>query len=273
MKRIILCADDYGQNNFISQAIILLIKKNRLTATTCMTTSRYWLESAAPLKSFDKLDIGLHFNLTEGKSLSQAVTFLPLKKLLIKSFLKKINQASIETELHAQLDQFEAGMGRLPDFIDGHQHVHQFPIVREALLSVYQKRLKNHLKYLRSVQDRLTYFRWGDAYLKRVLIQNSGANSFKKQLLYNKIRHNPSFSGIYSFSKSDQYRAFFNQFLAKIMDNGIIMCHPGLSGDDYEDTIRQARYDEYCYLNSQHFVEDCLKQDVKLGQFNLLSNA
>ena len=110
------------------------------------------------------------------------------------------------------------------------------------------------------------------SYLKRVLIQNSGATSFKKRLLLNKIRHNSSFSGIYSFSQSVQYRVFFYHFLRQIRDNGIIMCHPGLLGNDITDSIRQARYDEYCYLNSQYFVEDCLKQNVKLAQFNLLSN-
>ena len=100
-----------------------------------------------------------------------------------------------------------------------------------------------------------------------------GASSFKKRLLMHKIQHNSSFSGIYTFAHSNQYRIFFNQFLSNIKDNGIIMCHPGLEATDQNDSIRKARYDEYCYLNGDLFVEDCLKHSVKLTQFNLLSNA
>ena len=181
MKRIILCADDYGQNTFISQAIILLIQKNRLTATTCMTTSPFWFENAPRLKNLEKIDIGLHFNLTEGSPLSpglQVMGFLPLKQLLMKSYLKKINQKVIEEELHAQIDQFVAGIGRLPDFIDGHQHVHQFPIIRDAFFAVYHRRLRNTLKYTRSVQNKSDYFKLGEAYFKRLLIQNAGGKFF-----------------------------------------------------------------------------------------------
>src|SRR5690349_9878789 len=86
-KTVILCADDYGQNAAISQAIIELIKKNRLSATSCMVTSPDWLTQAKQLNSFNnQLDIGLHFNLTEGNFLSTQQPLFSLPELMIKSY-------------------------------------------------------------------------------------------------------------------------------------------------------------------------------------------
>ena len=273
MKRIILCADDYGQNKAISQAIIELISENRLSATSCMTTSPDWLDQAKHLQPFDNIDIGLHFNLTEGRPLSQEMAvqgFSTLQQILLKSHLKQINKAAVTAELHAQLDQFVKGMGRLPDYIDGHQHIHHMPVIRDAVLAVYQQRLSAQSAqktYIRCVNDVQTYFRFGDAYVKRVLIQSTGASSFKKQLLANKIPHNSSFSGIYTFSLSKQYGLLFKQFLDNTSNNGMIMCHPGLQDTTSNDEIKLSRYDEYCYFKSHQFLEECLKNKVIIARF------
>ena len=73
MKHIILCADDYGQNFAISQAIVDLFEKKRLSATSCMVTSPDWPRYSSLLIPFrDHVDVGLHFNLSEGFPLSDA---------------------------------------------------------------------------------------------------------------------------------------------------------------------------------------------------------
>ena len=42
--------------------------------------------------------------------------------------------AEIAAEIARQLDAFEDALGRAPDFIDGHQHVHVLPGIRRAVL-------------------------------------------------------------------------------------------------------------------------------------------
>jgi hypothetical protein len=49
-----------------------------------------------------------------------------------------------------------------------------------------------------------------------------------------------------------------------VKDGGIIMCHPGLSSSDETDVIRNARYAEFLYFQSEKFVLDCLHAGVKL---------
>lgn len=165
MKSIILCADDYGQNTAISQAIIALLKEKKLSATSCMTNAPEWLTHAAWLATYkDHADIGIHLNLTEGKPLSAAFresygdSFPSLMTLLKKCYLRQWDPSNIYAELNAQLDQFIAGVGRLPDFIDGHQHVHHFPLIRNVVLKLYEARLRTVNCYVRTVNDPMV---WG----------------------------------------------------------------------------------------------------------------
>lgn len=265
-----LCADDYGQNSGVSQAILQLLAAGRLSATSCLVTFFDWKETAQALKPFlAQFYIGLHFNLTEGQPLSVELQrshgFLSLPHLLLRANLRQLDRAAIQAELNAQIDAFQQAMGCLPDFIDGHQHVHQFPIVRDALFAVYENKLRHTNCYLRS-----TFERYRDCLLnglgnfKRIILQLSGAQAFKRHLIRHQIPHNASFSGVYNFKQAMQYSHFFPIFLKNITDNGLILCHPGLSGLDQNDALKAVRAFEFNYLLSEQFVLDCEKYQVVL---------
>lgn len=261
MKRLILCADDYGQNKAISQAIIDLLSKNRLTAVSCLTTTADWPSHAKWLNSYKKqADIGLHFNLTFEKPYS-------LPELLVRSCTRTLSRDMVDQSLNAQLNSFIESMGQLPDFIDGHQHIHQFPVIRDVLLDVYEKRgLKCYLRC--TYDDRLFQQMTSNDYLKKVIIQFGLARVFKKQLIQKRIPHPSSFSGIYDF-KNVHYRDLFRNFLTQIDDMGLIMCHPGLlNPSDEQDEIASARFRELSYFESDEFLEDCKKQNISLMRFS-----
>ncbi len=276
MKHIILCADDYGQNTSISQAIIELLEKKRLSATSCMVTSSDWIAHAKWLQPFqNQADIGLHFNLTEGKPLSSAyklaygTEFMSLLQLLKKAYLSKLDVTAIEAECHAQLDRFEEGMGCLPDFMDGHQHIHQFPMIRDAFLTVYEQRLRQKNSYVRCVYDDWALLRiFEPAYIKKLIIQLCGASVLKKQLSQRSIPYNASFSGIYQFAQASKYGQLFPRFLQQMHNNGVIMCHPGLPGQQDRDPIALSRPHEYRYFLSEQFLKDCFSQQAVLARFN-----
>ncbi len=265
MKKITLCADDYGQHQSISDAIIALLEKNRLSATSCMTSSPRFAMDAERLQPFiRRADIGLHFNLTEGSSLSGQLAFLPLSRLILKACAYLLKPSAIEAELHAQLDAFEASMGKLPDFVDGHQHIHQLPGIRDALFRVYEKRLRKTNSYLRCLYHPASHV---NSFKGRV-IQLLGARAFKKRVVKENIPHNSSFSGIYPFSKSKHYARIFPHFLAEVKDGGMIMCHPGLSSHDPSDALLKSRYQEFLYLNSDDFLRDCFRAGVSLQRLS-----
>lgn len=264
IKHIVICADDYGQNLAISQAIIDLISKERISATSCMTTSKDWIQHASWLVPYqDKIMMGLHFNLTEGQPLTSGFNFLSLYHLIIKSTLRRLDQQAIEKECHAQIDQFVTAVGQLPDFIDGHQHIHQFPIIRDAVLNVYEQRLRKQGAYLRSVYEP-SFPRQG-AFLKKWVLQLTGA-AFKECLVKEGIPHNTSFSGIYPFASAKKYAHYFPHFLHKIKEGGLIMCHPGLQQDSTaNDPIAFSRFKEYQYFMSEKYIQACFAAQVRLS--------
>ncbi|AXK39926.1 ChbG/HpnK family deacetylase [Crenobacter cavernae] len=61
------------------------------------------------------------------------------------------------------------------------------------------------------------------------------------------------------------YPALMTQWLAAAPDGALLMCHPG--GDDADDEIAGARRNEYRYLASARFAEDCERAGVTLRPF------
>lgn len=274
-KRIVLCADDYGQAPEISQGILALIKYGRLSAVSCMVNTPYWLEHAKWLLPVQpNVDIGLHFNLTHGKALSSAFiakygeNLPPLPVLLRQALLRQLDKAALEAEFSAQIDRFKEGVGFQPAFIDGHQHVHQFPVIREAFASVYQQRFKKQQKpYVCHVNPRFDLADFFNNF-KKLIIFISGAPGFGRLLEAQEIPTISSHTGMYSFAEAANYRALFIGFLKACDDGGLIMCHPGLkAAGNTSDPIADARYLEYQYLFGDKFLYDCHQQKVVLGRY------
>lgn len=276
MKYIILCADDYGLNASVSQGIIELLQRKRLSAVSCLTTSTCWPEQANWLKPFQgQASLGLHFNLTEGRALSPAFiqrygdSLFSLPSLIIQAFLRRLEVSVLEQECQAQLDQFVNAMGFLPDFIDGHQHIHQLPQVRVAVLRVYERSLRQKKAYLRSVSNVVTSPGWGSK-IKQAIIYLCGSAGFRRLLKQHAIPHNAAFAGIYSFPQSAAYSQILPYFLKNIRDKGLIMCHPGLNqASGPQDAIATARFQEYSYLAGEQFTADCQSLGVQLVNFPL----
>jgi predicted glycoside hydrolase/deacetylase ChbG (UPF0249 family) len=273
-KRIVLCADDYGQALAISQGILNLLDKKRLSATSCIVNSPYWEEHSQWLKPFSSdADIGLHLNLTEGKPLSALYAqqygeyFQPLSTLLCRALMRQLSLKVIEAECNAQLDQFQKKMGFLPNYLDGHHHVHQFPVIRDAVLKVYKERLQGTGSYIRLVQTVSA-----PVCVKKLIIKAATQpHAFKKRLQRIKCPYNQTFNGIYTFSYASQYPQFFLEFLKKSSEGGLIMCHPSLPSSESLGGIGEARVMEYQYLMSDAFLRDCENQAVAVGRFKLTS--
>lgn len=275
MKRIVLGADDYGQAEAVSRGIIDLILADRLTATSALVNFEHWPAHARwLLPCREKALLGLHLNLTEGIPLSVSFKkqygdrFPSLGALLLRASMRRLSQAAVADELAAQLAAFKSAMGFYPAYLDGHQHVHHFPIVRDALRQVYEAAgLKSLGVRVRSVH-RHTHWTSLLQDPKASIIEWTGANALLNQwLIPERIPHNTSFEGIYAFSDSQQCRRYFQRFLANIQDGGMIMCHPGRSSQTGGDPIGLSRYDEYQYLASDEFLKDCQAASVVLSHF------
>jgi predicted glycoside hydrolase/deacetylase ChbG (UPF0249 family) len=262
-KTMVLCADDFGFTHGISQGILKLVRMNRLSAVSCMVNMPGFIAYAPELQALkDQVQVGLHFNLTEGYFLSSPNTpCFSLSELLIKTHLMSIKLTFIAQELKQQLARFVEVMGCLPDFIDGHQHVHQFPRIRQVLLDVYDQQLRQQSTSIRATYPILSS---GQYRLKAKIMALTGGKALSAELKRRAIPHNLCFSGVYDFSPKTNYRALFCSWLSSLPDSSLIMCHPGEQSEE-QDVIASTRLLELNYFLSDQFVTDCAQYEVQLA--------
>lgn len=261
VKKLILCADDFGQNPQISAGILELAGMKRLTAVSCMVNGSAWPKGIEELKSCN-VELGLHLNLTHGTPLTPfgGKRFPSLFKLMSQLYF--LDKKALYQEILTQIEKFKADVGFYPQFIDGHQHVHQFPVVREALF----KALENlpEKPWLRSTytadNQRLShFFNW-----KRWALYFLGGRAFGRMLKQKDYPTNKDFSGDYTFSQKVNYPKRFRHFLRELQDQGLIMCHPGERAQDSADVIASIRPYEYQYFKSEAFLKDLQELGFRL---------
>lgn len=249
--KLILCADDYGQSEAIDQAIINLIKMNRLSATSCMTLSPRWPTAAKKLTPTirEKASLGLHLDFTHfGDATSHP-------KLVLLSLARQLSKKHIKQSIHDQLDAFEAQLGTPPDYIDGHQHVHQLPQIREALLEVLLARYPKQLPWLRIAKPPIA-----DG-LKGLIIRALGANVLEKNAIKLGFVYSGSLLGAYGFHGSrEAYIQRFKNWLKEVgssRSTPVLMCHPAIDdAQNDDDVIYPARVIEYVALASNEVAND-----------------
>ena len=265
-----LCADDFGLAPAISAGIARLARAQRLTEVSCITNSPHWTEDSALLRDLPaSVNVGLHLNLTEGRPLSPQLARhwpqLPsLERLILQAHLRALPNSALRAELHAQIAAFIDTFGAVPKFIDGHQHVHHLPGVREIVLD-----LAEHVQPMPAVRSTGRVLGPGFG-LKRWLIERTGGRTLERQLTQRVLSHNPALLGAYDFVDTD-YRALMQRWLVELPpQGGLLFCHPGDpaaagSPQDPIDPIAAARVRELAYLGSPEFSADLTAANVRLG--------
>lgn len=254
---ITLCADDYGLAPGVSHAIRALIGQGRLQATGCMTGSPHWPAAAAALKPLDGLaDIGLHLTLTDQVPLGAMPALAPdgrlpsLPRLLKLALTRRLDHAEIAAELTRQFDAFEAHFGRPPDFLDGHHHVHQLPVIGDVVLSLWRRRMAKG--WVRScVEPRAAIMARRVDPLRALVISELGYG-FRRKLKAAGVPHNLSFRGVYDFSGRIPFAELFRRFTDKPGARSLMMAHPGLVDDALRaaDSLTGQREVEFRFLGS-----------------------
>jgi predicted glycoside hydrolase/deacetylase ChbG (UPF0249 family) len=261
-----LCADDHGATPACSAVITELAQRGRLSAVSCLTNGRHWPGASARLSELPRaVERGLHFNLTEGSPLSAELARVwprlpPLPRLIVLAHARRLPLPALACEWRAQWRAFVDARGDPPDFVDGHQHVHHLPGVREIVVGALAGRAP-------AVPVRSTghVLGPGDA-LKRRLIERTGGAALQGLLRRRGVPHNAVLLGVYGFDDVD-YRGRFRAWLRSVPPDGgaLLFCHPGPADEEPDDPIAPARRREAAYLGSDAFVDDLAEAGVSLG--------
>jgi chitin disaccharide deacetylase len=274
-RRIWLCADDYGISPAVSAAIRELLLGGRLNATSVMVVAPSWSRSEASLllslRAAGRLRaIGLHLTLTgpfrpltaSFKPLC-ASSFRPLTDMIFLSWLRRLDRAALGAEIAAQLAAFSAAFGAAPDFLDGHQHVHLLPQVRDevvrAIKAAAPKAWVRQCGSVRPVLDQLKD--------RKGLLLSWFSGALRRKAKAQSVGVNPAFAGSYALRPDTDFARLFPHFLDRLPDGGLIMCHPGRVDDELKklDSLTALRETEYRYFASDAFVDLLRRRKVVLA--------
>jgi predicted glycoside hydrolase/deacetylase ChbG (UPF0249 family) len=275
MKRIWLCADDYGISPGVNRAIRDLIERGRLNATSVMmVTPAIGRDEVASLEAVAtrsaRCAIGLHVTLTAPfRPLSmhfrplEGGMFPPFAKLLRAGVLRRLDPEIIRAEVTMQLNAFRDLFGRAPDFVDGHQHVQLYPQARDGFLAAVKEKAPN--AWVRQARRNQPL---GKRLLSpKALFLDYLSTQLRRRATRTGIATNPAFAGAYDFSRKPDYGTLMRGFLDGLPEDGVVMCHPGFVDDvlvslDPMTTVREI---EHAYLAGDAFTELLAANKVTLS--------
>ena len=275
LRRVWLCADDYGLAEGVNRAIRDLISSGRLNATSVMVVGpAIGRAEVAALQDLaansPRCAIGLHATLTAPfrpltmyfRPLNGGL-FLPFPTMLRSGLLRRLDPGLIEDELLAQFAAFKELFGRAPDFVDGHQHVQLFPQARDGFLAAVKAAAPGAwIRQGGRLQPLAKLLGAPNALVLDVL-----SAQFRKRATAAGIAFNPAFAGAYDFTKSPDFGDLMRQFIADLPDGGLVMCHPGFVDDTLAslDPLTTQREAEHAYLAGDQFLPLLAANNVTLA--------
>jgi len=274
-RSVILCADDYGLSDGVSRGIVELAAMGRLSATGAMTNMPGWRRAAPDLRPLKgRIGIGLHLNLTTGSplgltpQLAPEGRFPPLRELLAKAFRGGLDEAEIRVEIARQLDAFEEVHGEPPSFIDGHQHVHVLPVIRQALLQALRERGYAGRVWLRDPAERVGAILRRPIGRGKALVVKGLARGFAHEAQAAGFAINRGFSGFAPFDLSVPASRIFETAFSHLGRMPLVMCHPGYGDDELRslDPAVESRVAELDYLKSDAFGAMLEERGIRLIQ-------
>jgi len=274
-RRIWLCADDYGISPGVNAGIRELILRGRINATSVMVaTPHFDSDEAAALYALNsgekRAALGLHVTLTAPfRPLSADFApvrngrFLPLTEMLRAVAGRRLRLEPLVIEIATQLRKFMDAFARPPDFLDGHQHVHLFPQVRDAFLNVVAEGAPH--AWVRQCGRAQPGRRLHD---RKALTLDILSVGFRRKAKRKGIVVNPAFAGTYTFNAKAQFARIFPRFLSGLPDGGLVMCHPGFADNPLKalDSLTTLREREFDFFNSDAFPTVLAEAGVALAR-------
>jgi predicted glycoside hydrolase/deacetylase ChbG (UPF0249 family) len=275
LRRIWLCADDYGISPGVNRAIRDLIERRRLNATSVMMVgpaiARSDVEALeASAKQSPRCAVGLHATLSAPfRPLTMHFRpldgdmFMPFPKLLRAGLMRRLDREFFRNEVKAQLAAFMDAFGRAPDFVDGHQHVQLYPQVRDGFVDAIVEAAPS--AWVRQGGRDLPLGRRLAS--PKALVLDSLSAQFRRRAGRAGLSFNPAFAGAYDFTRAGDFGELMQHFLESLPDGGLVMCHPGFVDDVLKglDPMTDVREREHAYLSGEAFARLLADSRVTLG--------
>ena len=259
MIRVIINADDCGNNPTINKAIDEALSLGAISSTTIMANSQYLREVHAMVKKYPKASFGIHLNLTEGPAFTQPQIFrdkgiIDENGYFVHGNSKRCANPSSELK-EAIFNEWDAQFAHLVNdgfvlsHVDGHHHCHTWPGLDEILVRVMKK---YNMKKVRNRYHRpLIGFKEHIVSGIKHVVEPIGNNLGFKRLIdhtsdityYRLYNRAIAKNNLVTTTYFQSYQAIIPIINNNCFDNCSIelMCHPGLF--DYADEMDAILHD------------------------------
>ena len=230
LRRIWLCADDYGISAGVNRAIRDLIERGRLNATSVMMVGpAIGRDEVAALQAVAAAESALRHR--PARHADRAVpsaddAFPPdrwrhvpaaSRNCCARGLLRRLDAEMIHAELRRRSRHSTEMFGRAPDFVDGHQHVQLFPQVRDAFLARGEgsgaRRLGAPVRPPSAARQTARRPQGAAArHAQRAIPQDARRAPAS--------RFNPAFAGAYDFTGEPDFGALMQRFLDGLPEGG-----------------------------------------------------
>jgi predicted glycoside hydrolase/deacetylase ChbG (UPF0249 family) len=234
VSTIILCADDFAISDSVSTGIEELAQAKRLSATSAIVTLPRWAEDGPRLARLaPHIAIGLHVNLTLGSPLGPMPKLAPdgglpaLGTLMRGALLGGIDRSEVAAEVGRQIARFREGTGLDPDFVDGHQHVHTLPGVRNGVLAALQAAFPDRKPLVRDPGDQTARIVARGTATGKSLAIALLARGFGERVRRSGFPVNDGFSGVSALNAGSPFASELQRFFSHPGSRHLVMCHPG----------------------------------------------
>jgi predicted glycoside hydrolase/deacetylase ChbG (UPF0249 family) len=268
---LIINADDYGYYPCVSQGILEAAKSGALTATGILANSPNLVTQLQWLNGIEKLDVGVHLNLTCGLPLTDVMSeklgqwkgqFPNAYVMSMLLMTGKMSLADIRTEWRAQIEVCQSQKLR---FLNSHEHIHMLPVLFPLVLELAQDFGIDHV--------RLSQAEWLSPFGLSALIRNA---LIKTMQLINQ-RHikinRPLFLGLSRSGKLDY--EYLTMIFSKLKSGQSyeLMCHPGHYNPAEISNARLLAYHDWegelALLQSPKVHDLYEKFGIRLSQYSL----
>ena len=278
IRPLILCADDFGLTPGVNEAILDLCARGRLSGVSAMVTAPAWRADATRLRDFggaSGVEVGIHLCFSEFPPLTAAPSLAPggrprgQGRLLAAILAGRLRRREIVAEIARQIETFAGAVGRLPDFLDGHHHAHQFPLLGRLVIEAIAARAPAWRPWLRVCADRPSGILGRGRGVLDAATASLLGQGLRRRARAAGIATNEGISGFYKVREAASYAQIFPDFLRATGPRHLVVCHPGRCADAAERARpwMACREHEYAFLAGEDFAALCARAGVRVATF------
>ena len=252
MKTVIINADDIGMHPAIDDGVAALVAQGVVTAASVMALGNPDRRALGVMRQCGA-SLGLHLDFSSPLAHAPRHGAHTFTTTMFAAWSGHLDRGRTRKAIRYQIERFRELTGSLPEFVDGHDRVHQFPVVRDALFEELAEVMPGQSICIRSTAPQV----WRGT---RAALIALGSGALERMARRAGYLHNTDFYGVYDHSgRTDLGRCWRGWFASQRASGALAMCHPASAARGLEP----FRLKEFSFLGGPQFAELLAEYDMR----------